>query len=265
MLYFSALLKTDLQYSASAQNLFSALDANKIKCDLLPGTKDIWLRDFMPVRRKDGQYISFRYEPSYLSDTPELRTVFRQDIAAQLDISVMYSDINLDGGNVVFSPSRDKAIISDRIFSENPGYDRDSLIRELERLLATHVIIIPSLPSDMTGHSDGMTRFVDDHTVLGNDTPYRNGLEQKIERVLEREGFQVLHFPYYDAPGGSAAGCYLNYLETGEHILLPIFGHEKDREAIRAAERIFSREIVPLRIDEIAAQGGGLNCVSWEL
>lgn len=270
MLYFSFLLKTTPQYFASAQNLFGALDANKIKYDFLPGAKDIWSRDFMPVQRKDGTYISFRYEPSYLKDQPQLQTDFHRDISGWFSIfdspdDVIYSDINLDGGNVVLSPSRNKAVISDRVFSENPGYAEGALIRALEELLTTHVIVIPSLPSDMTGHADGMVRFVDDNTVIGNDTSYKNGLEQRVKAVLEREGLRVLDFPYYDAPGESAAGCYLNFLKTERYIFLPIFGHKKDQEAIQAAERIFSKEIVPLRIDEIAARGGGLNCVSWEV
>lgn len=263
VIYFSSHLQSP-QYKSSAQNLFAALDINKIKYDLLSGTKDIWVRDFMPVRRKDGQYISFRYEPSYLRGNPELRTNFR-DVAGQIPASVEYSDINLDGGNVVFSPSRNKAVISDRVFSENSDYDRAALIRELEELLTAHVIVIPSLSSDMTGHADGMVRFVDDNTVIGNDTPYKNGLEQRVRAVLEREGLRVLDFPYYDAPGESAAGCYLNFLKTERYIFLPIFGHKKDQKAIQAAERIFSKEIVPLRIDEIATRGGGLNCVSWEV
>lgn len=270
MLYFSSLLKTKLQYSTSAQNLFAALDANKIKYDLLPGTRDIWMRDFMPVQRKDGTYISFRYDPSYLKDQPQLQTDFRRDISGRFSIfdgpdDVIYSNINLDGGNVVLSPSKGKAVISDRVFSENPGYAEGALIRVLEELLTTHIIVIPSLPSDMTGHADGMVRFVDGNTVIGNDTPYKNGLEQRVKAVLEREGLRVLDFPYYDAPGESAAGCYLNFLKTERYIFLPIFGHKKDQEAIQAAERIFSKEIVPLRIDEIAARGGGLNCVSWEV
>lgn len=271
MIYFSAHLQSP-RYKSVAQNLFAALDANKIKYDLLPGTKDIWMRDFMPVQRKDGTYISFRYDPSYLKDQPQLQTDFRRDISGQFskfdesDLGdVIYSDINLDGGNVVLSPSRNKAVISDRVFSENPGYAEGALIRALEELLTTHVIVIPSLPSDMTGHADGMVRFVDDNTVIGNDTSYKNGLEQRVKAVLEREGLRVLDFPYYDAPGESAAGCYLNFLKTERYIFLPIFGHKKDQEAIQAAERIFSKEIVPLRIDEIAARGGGLNCVSWEV
>lgn len=264
MLYFSSLLKTNPQYSASAQNLFAALDSCGLRYGFVEHTKDIWLRDFMPVQRKDGTYISFRYEPSYLSDTPELRTVFRQDIAAQLDISVMYSNINLDGGNVVFSPSKGKAIISDRVFSENPGYGRAALVRKLEELLSAQVIIIPSLPSDMTGHADGMVRFVDNNTVVGNATGCQNGLEQRIKEVLVRHGINTIDFPYYSASGVSAEGCYLNYLETYDHIFLPVFGSDVDREAIQRAEDIFSGKVVPVQVREIAKNGGCLNCVSWE-
>lgn len=270
MLYFSSLLKTAPQYSASAQNLFAALDANKIKYDLLSGTRDIWMRDFMPVQRKDGTYISFRYEPSYLKDQPKLRTDFHRDISGRFSIfdspdDVIYSDINLDGGNVVLSPSKGKAIISDRVFSENPGYAEGALIRVLEELLTTHVIVIPSLPSDMTGHADGMVRFVDENTVVGNATSYQNGLEQRIKEVLALHGINTIDFPYYSASGISAEGCYLNYLETYDHIFLPVFGSDMDQEAIQRAEEVFSKQVVPVRIDEIAKEGGGLNCVSWEV
>lgn len=71
----------------------------------------------MPVKTKSGKYVSFRYEPSYLDGSPELRTDFRRDIVPNFDFkNLVYSDINLDGGNVVFSPSKEKVIISDRVF-----------------------------------------------------------------------------------------------------------------------------------------------------
>lgn len=277
MLYFSSLLKTDPQYSASAQNLLAALNANKIKYDLLSDTKDIWVRDFMPVRRWD-KHISFRYEPSYLKDQPQLRTDFRRDISGRFSIfddsdpdDVIYSDINLDGGNVVLSPSKGKTVISDRVFSENPGYDWAALVRELEELLSAQVIIIPSLSSDMTGHADGMVRFVDENTVVGNATSYQNGLEQRIKKVLALHGINTIDFPYFSSARGSAAGCYLNFLEADSfheadrRLLLPVFGHSMDEQAVRAAEQIFAVPIIPIRIDEIAKSGGGLNCVSWEI
>ena len=72
---------------------------------------------------------------------------------------ITYSDINLDDGNVVFSPSKAKAVITDRVFSENPEYDKNTLLLELENLLEAEIIIIPSLESDMTGHADTMVHF----------------------------------------------------------------------------------------------------------
>ena len=48
--------------------MFAALDLFNIKYKLLNNTKDIWARDYMPVKTKSGKYVSFRYEPSYLDD-----------------------------------------------------------------------------------------------------------------------------------------------------------------------------------------------------
>ena len=77
MLYFSSLLKTNPKYSLSAENLFSALSNSGEKFTLFDGAKDIWARDYMPVKTKSGKYVSFRYEPSYLADEPQLKTIFK--------------------------------------------------------------------------------------------------------------------------------------------------------------------------------------------
>ena len=165
MIYFSSFLKTINKYQSSTERLFTALTAHRVPYQLLDNTHDIWLRDFMPVKTKSGKYISFRYEPRYLKDYPELRTDFRREIAPSLSLeNLVYSDINLDGGNIVFSPSRETAVISDRIFMENRNYSSAELVQELEQLLEARVIIIPSLRSDMTGHADGMVRFVNENT-----------------------------------------------------------------------------------------------------
>lgn len=267
MIYFSSLLKTTSTYNPAADNLFAALDLFNIKYNFIYNTKDIWVRDFMPVKTRSGRYISFRYEPSYLQNYPNLRTDYRMDISCeQLLGTVTYSDINLDGGNVVFSPSMQKAVISDRVFSENPEYPASALIENLEKLLEAEVIIIPALSvrNDMTGHADGMVRFSDENTVLGNRVPGRNTLEKRIASVLRRHDIKTIEFPYFDSKGISAEGCYLNYLETDSHLFLPTFENKMDQEAIDLATEIFSKTIVPVCISETAKNGGGLNCISWE-
>ena len=265
MIYLSSLLKTDPTYTPASERLFAALTANGVDFRLLDNTRDIWLRDFMPVRTKSGKYVSFRYEPSYLDDDPGLKTDFRKEIAPQLPLeNLVYSDINLDGGNIVFSPSRETAVISDRIFLENWDYSSAELVRELEQLLEARVVIIPSLRSDMTGHADGMVRFISENTAIGNAALSRHGLEAHIKVALRNQGIEVYDFPYFDSKGDSAVGCYLNFLETEQALFLPVFGADMDSEAIAAAEGLFNKPIVPVNINEIAAQGGCLNCISWE-
>lgn len=266
MLYFSSILQTNPTYKPAADRLFAALYSAGVEYQLINGTRDIWLRDFMPVQIGDNSFVSFRYEPSYLNDITELKTNYKQDIAAQFPFPVIYSDINLDGGNIVFSPSKEKAIISDRILTENLKYTQTELIKTLEQQLKAQIILIPSLKRkyDMTGHADGMVRFVDENTVIGNRVPSKNGLEQRIKTVLQDYGVDAIDFAYYASPRGSAVGCYLNFLETAESIFLPVFGSEMDEEAISMAREIFPKTIIPVNINEFAKKGGLLNCISWE-
>lgn len=263
MLYFSSQLNTP-KYKPAADRVFAALDLFNIKYKLLNNTKDIWLRDFMPVKTKSGKYVSFRYEPSYLAGDPQLRTNFKTDIAPHFVLPVTYSNINLDGGNVVFSPSKTKAVITDRVFSENPEYDKNTLLLELEKLLEASVLIISSLKSDMTGHADGMVRFVDENTIVTNAPLSPFGFETKVKKSLQNHGIEVLDFPYFDSNGDSAIGCYLNFLETEQAIFLPVFSVDTDNKAVQTAKHIFHKAIIPVNINEIAADGGLLNCISWE-
>ena len=152
----------------------------------------------------------------------------------------------------------------DRIFYENKDKSKTELINELEKLLEAKVIIIPSLKSDMTGHADGMVRFVDENTVIGNASSLKYGLESRIKTTLKKNKIEVIDFPYFEAEGDSAVGCYLNFLETEQIIFLPVFDVDMDKDAINTAKDIFKKKIVPVNINEIAKDGGVLNCISWE-
>ena len=263
MIYFSTLLNQP-KYRADAERLFDALTANGEAYSLIENTQDIWMRDFMPIKTRKVRYISFSYEPSYLVEHEDLQTEYR-DIASQFDFDVTYSNINLDGGNVVFSSSKEKALISNRIYLENPEYEEDELKDELSKLLEAEVVIIEALKSDMTGHADGMVRFVSEDTVLINKTNWKKGLEQRQKIYLEAEGFKVIEFPYHDSHRGKdATGSYLNYLETPRHIFLPIFDVPEDEIALSTARKVFSKEVITVKITEIPKMGGVFNCISWE-
>lgn len=264
MLYFSSQLNIQ-KHKSAADRMFAALDLFNIKYKLLNNTKDIWLRDYMPVKTKSGKYVSFRYEPSYIANDSQLKINFKTDIAANFKVdNLVYTDINLDGGNVVFSPSKEKVIISDRVFSENSSISETKLTAKLEKLLEASVLIIPSLKSDMTRHADGMVRFVGENTAIVNAPLSPYGFETKVKKSLQNYGFNVIDFPYFYSKGDSAVGCYLNYLEMEKSIFLPVFGVDTDNEAIELAKNIFDKTIIPVNINEIAKYGGLLNCISWK-
>jgi agmatine deiminase len=146
------------------------LKSCKIDFALLPDTKDVWAVDFMPIQTATDRYVRFLYRPPYLTESKkDIKTISDVDaICHAIDVETIKTDIILDGGNVIRSAN--KVIMTDRVFIDNPGYERKQLIKELHALLEIdHLYFIPEQPGDFTGHADGMIRFLDEYTVLVND------------------------------------------------------------------------------------------------
>jgi agmatine deiminase len=130
---------------------------------VVPGTKDIWCRDFMPIQSKTNRFLQFRYDPDYLKNRPELRT---PNGAGLLDLpNCSRSDLSIDGGNVV--RWHDAVIVTDKVYRQNPDVERPRVRTQLRTVLEVdRLVVIPKEPYDKIGHADGMVRFVDEKTVL---------------------------------------------------------------------------------------------------
>lgn len=197
VVYLSELLKK--QFPKSFNRLTSILNKHNVEYRLLKGTKDIWCRDYMPIQTESGKLVQFRYEPSYLKGKKEWEDL-RSDVKEVCRLNgfkPLFSNINLDGGNVLLCSGR--VIVSDRIFTENPEYtDKEQLVKEISDLLDAEVIIIPAQKGDMTGHADGMVRFIDHDTILGNNRNeeykyWTNG----IEKVLKDYNLNYIDVPFF--------------------------------------------------------------------
>lgn len=271
VVYLSELLEE--KFTDCFNRLISILKKHGVEYRLLKGTKDIWCRDYMPIQTESGKLIQFRYEPSYLKGNKEWEDS-RSDVREVCRLNgfePVFSNINLDGGNVLLCSGR--AIVSDRIFTENPEYtDKEQLVKELSELLEAEVIIIPAQNGDMTGHADGMVRFIDHDTILGNNRSEEYKYwTNSIEKVLKDYNLKYIDVPFFYGYKDSkhpdhAIGVYVNYLAVGNLIVLPVFevAGNKDAEAIAAFKQIFPDKIIEtINYNDVALEGGVLNCTTW--
>ena len=270
--YLSELLMD--KYPETCKNLIAILEKHHVKYSFIKGTKDIWCRDYMPVQTESGKFIQFRYEPSYLKGKKEWEESRSDvhDVCSANSITPIFSDINIDGGNVVLFG--DKAILTDRIFQENPDYEKNILVSELEELLKAKVIIIPAFKTDITGHADGMVRFVDKNTILGNDLNIEyKYIRDGINKACTRNGLRYINVPFFEPKYDknhemNAIGIYVNYLEVDNLIVLPKFNVDgnHDEEVESLFKMIFPDRIIEtVDYNEVAIEGGLLNCTTWTI
>lgn len=274
------------KHPETCNNLITILEKHNVKYSFIKGTKDIWCRDYMPVQLESGKFIQFKYDPSYLkgeewdsirSNAGEIRE--KNDWLEKLNIEE--SDINLDGGNVLICEGL--AIISDRIFEENgivkkgnSNYEseKESLINDLSKQLECEIIIIPALRSkeeDMTGHADGMVRFVNRKTLIGNERRPNeySYMKEGLQKAIDKFNLAYIDIPYFEDKDRehpvSAVGIYVNYLEINDLIIMPVFGREKeDARAKEIIQKAFpNKQIETINYNDVAKEGGLLNCTTW--
>ena len=242
-----------------------------VTIDIIPGTSDIWCRDFMPIQIDGNRFCQFRYNPDYLREYQHLitppdkcRLPFMADCRQE--------PIVLDGGNVV--ASRTRVILTDKIYKENPSIERPRLRSRLEDIFQAECIFIPKEPYDTVGHSDGVVRFVGEDRVLINDySAVDPGYGTRLRGLLEKKGMEVETLPMFQENARrksgdlqSAVGLYINHLRVGNVVILPAFDRLEDEAALEKVRQIMpDARVFQLPCRSLAEMGGVLNCVSWTI
>lgn len=263
--YFSSLLKD--QFPDETARILKILDANNTSYGFLEGTSDIWARDYTPVQVEEDNYIQFIFNPRYLNEKEVYKKLISNtdEVCRINNLKHIKHPLKLEGGNLV--KSKNKVVLTDRIVEENKGfYSKGDIIKVLEELFSAEIIIIPSHKGDFTGHADGMVRFYDENTLLVNDLRLEYQYWQKeFLEVINAHNLDLIEIPCsIDKNKESAIGCYINYLQVGDFILLPEFGIDFDEAAFDRFRELFPNyTIKTVNINSIAKRGGVLNCVSW--
>jgi agmatine deiminase len=269
-LYLSSLLAK--KYPAFFNNFKEALYNNNIRPIYLDNTNDVWCHDYMPIQLNNSEFIQFKFDPSYLRYKKYQKTKSNPSLVTKnlpFEIKTV-NEIIVDGGNIV--KSEDKVIMTTRVIKENRQYSFKKLIEKItDKLKIEKIIFIPEHPYDFTGHADGLVRFLDDKHVLINDNTDEPNERFKLdfEIALNNAGLTPIKIPtsvYRNEKNKDANGIYINYLQMAGLVFLPIFNRPEDETVIKQFESLFSNsKIVPVLSNDLAEEGGIINCATWNI
>ncbi len=199
------------------------------------------------------------------------------DLADKLNIKCSELPLILDGGNITHN-GYGTAIITEQIVKDNKNLSRVKIKNLLKEKLGLHqVIFIKKEWGDVTGHVDGMMRFISRYklVVSSYSESYKYGCKfydnivMFFKSILGKK-FKIIRLineiPEDKKSEGipSAWGNRVNFLQVDKLIYLPIYGvplHDKQ------AKKTFEKEgfkVIPVRCDELSRLGGVLNCITWQ-
>lgn len=260
--YFSEWLKKD--YSDIYKGLARILNKHNVAYDIIPNTKDVWCRDYMPLQLDKERYLCYEYKPDYLMNSASNRKYITDslNVCRDMQLNIKETPLIMDGGNVV--KVGNKAIMTEKVFVENPSIDEDTLKKQLEKQMECEVVFIPWDRNEKYGHSDGIIKPISDNTILM--TNYHDFDREYTNEVVKRlsSKFEIETLSYKVRKTAPESWAYINFLTVGKLIVLPALGKEEDEQALSQIKRYYSECLVEqLNISDLVKDGGGLNCVSW--
>jgi agmatine deiminase len=191
-----------------------------------------------------------------------------------------------DMGNITHN-GKGIAIISKQLISDNEKTNVDDELKPVIKafLGLSEIIFIPVEPLDVTGHVDGMVRFIDEKTLVIGAYPENVENHVFMDRLAEDlkanlgEEFSIIRLmnaepENYSSEGvGSAVGNHLNFLRINNNILFPYYSDEISAKPFSDFKHDLlamnlDMQVIPIKIPEInklARKGGVLNCISWQV
>ena len=249
------------RYTTESENLTNILNKHNIPYEILENTKDIWMRDFMPFCLDDGTLVSYIYEPDYLQG------VKYKNIKTKINYEINHIDLVIDGGN--FVRYKNKAIMTDKVFKENPSKTKDEIIEMIKsKCKLDDLIIIPKQPYDIYGHSDSMVRWINENSVLINDFSVESKtFNDKLLKAFQKHNLniQTMKYSLDFFTKDRDWGAYLNFIKLENILIVPIYGLKEDILALKQLQNVYKNCIIePINFSAIIKEGGALHCVSCE-
>src|SRR5574344_182259 len=274
--YFSEYIKSRYKYW---KNIEAALIEAKVDYEFLPYTNDIWARDFMPLQLTTDRMLGYTYNPDYLHGNKYITDYNKVMPFVPLHLT-LHTDLVLDGGNMV--KCGNCVIMTDKIYKENKDLTHTQVRDKLTETMQCKVVVVPHDPDEIIpakngfpdtyyGHTDSLVRWLkNDQVLINHINSSKQNLfyKQELKRSLEKQGLKVSELDYSkDGEYVSVnSWCYLNFLRVGNKIFVPCYGGKEQEYALQKLGEFFSEcRIFPIMVSTILRDGGGMNCVTWNV
>lgn len=258
-------------YPAIVSQLQKAIGKENV--GIIPGCQDYWVRDFMPLNRRDGRLLSFTYRPDYVMRKLQLQYITNQQkLLDELgwpcdELRVNGQRLVLDGGNVVVGDRH--IFICDKALLENePVDDAEDFKHQLKEQLGGDIVFLPwNYTVEALGHADGYVNY------LGKGRVMMTHCEQgstdygaRLWKTLRDAGFDVVEFQLRNR--NQIDWAYMNVVQWRDLILMPAFGLKGDAEAqafIAHAMELSEEKVIPIRLPHnlVERYGGAIHCLTW--
>lgn len=273
VVYLSPWLKDRTEgHPAFYLRLTELLHELNIETQELKSSRDYWVRDYMPIQLGENDFLRYHYYPDYLVNKDGIDTITEvTKVLSGMGIRCRHTPLIIDGGNMV--PCGQYIVMTDKVFTENRRKKGDTKFKELlESELGHPVIIIPwkQHGDDVYGHSDGFIKWCEGNRILmGNHGDSHPNEASAIKHILEDYGFEVTEMLFNDkasSPSKELNWAYINFLQVGKKIIMPIFDIEEDTIAQQYIQAAFPEcDIHHIEMTEIIKEGGALHCISWNI
>jgi agmatine deiminase len=248
---------------------------------------DVWFRDYGPTfiinNKRELAMVNWIFNTwgdkydELLKDKD-----IPQVINKQMQLTCFKPQIVLEGGSIDVN-GKGTLLTTEQCLlnrNRNPDLTREDIEKYLkDHLGITHFIWLKNgiCGDDTDGHIDDLARFVNPNTIVcayeddQSDINYEalKGNYEILRQSKDQDGnpISVIKLPM---PGNVGTECrlpasYTNFYIGNTKVLVPIFNHKNDKEALEILQKVFpDRKVVGINCADLVNGYGTIHCISQQ-
>jgi agmatine deiminase len=249
---------------------------------------DVWFRDYGPIFVKNTSHELAMINWDFNSWGEKYETLLKDKevpavINKAMNLRYFKPGIVLEGGSIDVNGEGTLLTTEQCLLNtnRNPDLTKQQIEHYLSEYLGVrHFIWLKRgiLGDDTDGHIDDLARFVNPNTIVcayeddPNDedyTPLRENY-QILTGSIDQDGkpLKVVKLPMpkvLDEEGFRLPASYTNFYIGNTKVLMPIFDHPNDKEAMAILQEQFStRKVVGIACKDLVYGFGTLHCISQQ-